>query len=58
MGAYGCTISGGGSSVIAFCTQDKQEEIAAFMEKQFSDNPNFVKVIKTFTSNTGVQIIE
>lgn len=58
MGAYGCTISGGGSSVIAFCPQDKQEEIAAFMEKQFSDNPNFVKVIKTFTSNTGVQIIE
>ena len=58
MGAYGCTISGGGSSVIAFCPLEKQEEIAAFMQKQFADNSNFVKVIRSFTSNTGVQVID
>jgi len=57
MGAYGCTISGGGSSVIAFCPENKQTEIADFMEKVFSQNENFVKVYKTFTSNKGVQIV-
>jgi homoserine kinase len=56
MGAYGCTISGGGSSVIAFCPVEKQNEIANYMEKEFSSNPNFSKVYKTFTSNEGVQI--
>jgi len=57
MGAYGCTISGGGSSVIAFCPENKQSEIAEFMDKVFSSNENFVKVYKTFTSNKGVQIV-
>jgi homoserine kinase len=56
MGAYGCTISGGGSSVIAFCPLEKQKEIANYMEKSFSSNPNFSKVYETFTSNLGVQI--
>ncbi|MBU0763581.1 MAG: homoserine kinase [Bacteroidetes bacterium] len=54
-GAWGCTISGGGSSVIAFCEKNKQEEIAAILEAGFSGNPNFVKVIKSFTSNLGVR---
>lgn len=58
IGAFGCTISGGGSSVIAFCPKDKQEEIAQMMEKEFSSNPNFVKVIKTITSNKGVMPID
>ena len=56
MGAYGCTISGGGSSVIAFCPIDKQKEIAAYMQKEFSSNPNYSKVYETFTSNQGVKI--
>ncbi len=56
-GAYGCTISGGGSSVIAFCPSDKQEEIAVIMEKEFDTNPNFVKVFRTRTSNTGVRVV-
>ena len=55
MGAYGCTISGGGSSVIAFCPADRQEDIALMMEKEFDSNPNFVKVIRTVTSNNGVK---
>jgi homoserine kinase len=57
-GAYGCTISGGGSSVIAFCSTEKQDEIAELMEKDFSSNPNYSKTYKTFTSNKGVQIID
>ncbi len=57
-GAFGCQISGGGSSVIALCSPDNIDLIAAIMEKGFAGNPNFVKVYKTTTSNTGVQIIE
>lgn len=56
-GAYGTNVSGGGSSVIALCKASLQDEIAAIMEKGLSKNPNFVKVIKTTTSNTGVSII-
>ncbi|MCB2222086.1 MAG: homoserine kinase [Bacteroidetes bacterium] len=58
MGAWGCTISGGGSSVIAFCPPEKHDEIENYMAAAFSDNPNFTRVYKTFTSNTGVQILE
>jgi homoserine kinase len=54
MGAYGFTISGGGSSVIAFCEKDKQDEIANLLQQRFSSNPGFIKVIKTFTSNNGI----
>jgi len=57
-GAYGYTISGGGSSIIAFCPENKQDEIAGIFEKGLANNPNFVKVYKTFTSNQGVQIIK
>ena len=58
MGAFGYTISGGGSSIIAFCPQEKQEEIASEMDAFFASNPNFNKVYKTFTSNNGVQVVE
>ena len=51
-GAFGCTISGGGSSVIAFCSIEKQKEIAQIFEKCFSVNPHYVKTICSFTSNT------
>ncbi len=56
-GAYGFNISGGGSSVFAVCPKDKQDEIAALMNHAFNDNPHFVTVVKTFTSNDGVKII-
>lgn len=56
-GAFGCTISGGGSSVIAFCSHEMQEEIAQLFEKGFSPNPHYVKTIRTFTSNMGVHEI-
>jgi len=56
-GAFGCTISGGGSSVIAFCSIEKQNEIAQIFEKCFSLNPHYVKTIRSFTSNNGVHEI-
>ncbi|MFH0867569.1 MAG: homoserine kinase [Bacteroidota bacterium] len=56
-GAFGCTISGGGSSVIAFCTMEKQNEVENIMQKCFGNNPHFVRTYKTFTSNIGVREI-
>jgi len=56
-GAFGCNVSGGGSSVFAVCSPEKVDEIAAIMEKEFSSNPHFVKVIKTKVSNKGVTIL-
>jgi len=57
-GAFGCTISGGGSSVIALCSLEKQPEIADIMHKGFSKNPNYVTTIQSSTSNVGVHVIE
>ena len=57
-GAYGFNVSGGGSSVFAVCSSDKIDEIAAIMESKFANNPHFVKVIKTRTSNVGVRVVE
>lgn len=56
-GAYGSNVSGGGSSVFAICEASLQDKIAEIMEKGLSKNPNFVKVIKTVTTNIGVSEI-
>ncbi len=56
-GAFGCNISGGGSSVFAVCSENKIDEIAELMEDEFALYPNFIKVIKTKTSNAGVREI-
>ncbi len=56
-GAFGCTISGGGSSVIAFCSKENQEKIAQMFEKGFASNPHYIKTIRSFTSNQGVHEI-
>jgi homoserine kinase len=53
-GAFGSTVSGGGSSVISICTKELQDEIADIMYAGFSKDPHFVKIIKTTTSNQGV----
>jgi len=57
-GAYGCNISGGGSSVIAICDEEKQNEIKKIMENCFMDNPLFIKIIKTKTCNIGIKEID
>lgn len=56
-GAFGCNVSGGGSSVFVICRKTLQDEIASLMQKSFADNPNFVEVVKTHTSNRGVEIL-
>ncbi len=56
-GAYGCNISGGGSSVIAICDEEKQNEIKETMENCFMDNPHFIKIIKTRICNIGIKEI-
>ncbi|NQV17678.1 MAG: homoserine kinase [Armatimonadetes bacterium] len=56
-GALGFNISGGGSSVFAVCAENKIDEIADLMEKNFSQNPNFIEIIKTKTSNVGIRKI-
>ena len=53
-GAHGCNISGGGSSMFCVCDLNQQDELADLMQKSFQNNPNFIKVIKTKTSNKGV----
>lgn len=53
-GAYGCNISGGGSSIFCVCEEKLQEKIAQIMQISFAGNPNFIKIIKTKTSNNGV----
>jgi hypothetical protein len=42
---------------MAVCDNEHIDEVADIMEKAFKNNPYFVKVYKTKTSNTGVQII-
>jgi homoserine kinase len=56
-GAYGCNVSGGGSSVFAVCHPEKVDEIAEIMQRGFESNPLFYGVIRTFASNEGVRII-
>jgi homoserine kinase len=56
-GAFGYNISGGGSSVFAVCQENNFDKIAEIMEKEFSKNPNFIKIVKTKTNNSGIRII-
>ncbi|OFX19906.1 MAG: homoserine kinase [Bacteroidetes bacterium GWA2_31_9] len=53
-GAYGFTISGGGSSVIAICNDNNAQKIEQIMKIGFSDNPHFVQTIVTHSSNSGI----
>ena len=56
-GAFGFTISGGGSSVIAICSDENKAKIADLMHDLFVSNPNYVETIITKTSNQGVREI-
>lgn len=53
-GAYGCNVSGGGSSIFAVCEEDKTGEIAEIMTN-YSDQRGIENdIIMTKASNTGV----
>ena len=57
-GAFGCNISGGGSSIFAICDEKNQDSILEIMKEGFKRNGGFVDVIKTKFSNLGVQEIK
>jgi homoserine kinase len=56
-GAYGCNVSGGGSSIFAICEDDKTGEIAEIMKDSCSQEEVDNNVIITRASNTGVEEI-
>ena len=56
-GAYGCNVSGGGSSVFAICEEDKTGEIGEVMKNICSRERVEHNVIITKASNTGVEEI-
>jgi len=53
-GAYGCNVSGGGSSVFAICEEDKMGQIAELMSTHFNQRGVENEIILTRASNTGV----
>ena len=53
-GAYGCNISGGGSSIFAICEEDKTGEIAEIMNTHSNQEDDENTVIITKASNRGI----
>ncbi len=51
-GAYGCNISGGGSSIFAICEKEKREEIATIFEKELIETEKEILITKS--SNIGI----
>ncbi len=56
-GAYGCNVSGGGSSIFAICEKDKTGEIAEIMKNLCNQGGVENSIIITKASNTGVEEI-
>jgi homoserine kinase len=57
-GAFGCNVSGGGSSTFAICQKEKLDEVAEVM-KTFCQKEGFqAEVIKTESSNRGILEID
>ena len=57
-GAFGCNVSGGGSSVFAICAPEKQERVAVAMGLPLEGDSEPPFVIQTKSSNQGVKIID
>jgi len=53
-GAYGCNVSGGGSSIFAICEEGKTEEVAEIMSTLSNQRGVENEIIITRASNTGV----
>ena len=53
-GAYGCNVSGGGSSVFAICGAGDRKKIAGIMEVGFRKHGQSPEILITRTSNEGV----
>ena len=57
-GAYGCNVSGGGSSVFAICEEDHTEKIAEIMESLSHQHGLDNEIIITRSSNKGLVEID
>jgi homoserine kinase len=57
-GAYGCNVSGGGSSVFAICREDKTQEVAGLLKAHFRQEQIEGEVIITRGSNSGVAEVD
>lgn len=57
-GAFGCNISGGGSSIFAICEENKTGEIAEIMTTLSSQTEVESDVIVSKSSNTGITEID
>ncbi|MDZ7261642.1 MAG: homoserine kinase [candidate division KSB1 bacterium] len=53
-GAYGCNISGGGSSIFAICEEQKRTELGELMSTHFRQRGVEHEIIITKASNTGI----
>lgn len=53
-GAYGCNVSGGGSSVFVVCDEAKMGEVSRIMRDVFDARGTAAEIIHTRTSNTGL----
>lgn len=54
-GAYGCNISGGGSSIFAICRKEKVYDIAQVLKEELRDL--LAEVIITRASNKGISVV-
>jgi homoserine kinase len=57
-GAFGCNVSGGGSSLFAICQKEKVDEVAEVMKAYCQEKGTQAEVIKTESSNKGILEID
>jgi len=57
-GAFGCSVSGGGSSVFAICTEEKREAVAEIFELGFRRYGLEPEILITRAGNEGVREID
>lgn len=56
-GAFGCNVSGGGSSVFALCQRGKMDSVAEVMRAFCENKGTPAEIIKTEASNSGLREI-
>jgi homoserine kinase len=57
-GAFGCNVSGGGSSIFAVCEKDKLNQVAAIMKTDADSSDDPPLVLKTEAGNVGLRQID
>ncbi len=57
-GAFGCNVSGGGSSLFAICQKERVDEVAEVMRAWCQEKGTQAEVIKTESSNRGILEID